>query len=529
MMFDRLLEKMGYSKNSVSVSRARAVSTISPLDLNSLLSGRKYLAGSNLRLLDSIAVNNAAKTRRIEAVSSATLFVDREEERPTPVSVPATIQRHLKQVQMLLSGIERNRVLAGRAILYFYQAENRFILVPYTEIRQITINSRYRNENEYGEWRSKELDDNITLTKDNSIQIRIGGSLPPQAVAIQGCLTIASIYEASEATFKRGIYGENLLINYPGLDQQQIDEISESILKRYGGVQNIRNILPVSLPKGVEPTITTMRGSATEAPFLETYIKAAVDICRAYGVPPRMLYINDGGDTYNNVREAKNDFYIGTVSNQLNQITTDLTEGFKTLLNLREELVIRYDTSHVKGLNPTFTEMGSFIDKLTGKPIFSPNEIRNILGYDSIEGGDEVSDSYAQPTISIGATEADQRGLVERLDEYRKSKTSSDDIITRELYHLNDIYDIDVDKSSLTRSLRYIENNDIDISKLVRLIHFDALTNAGYKKFTFIPHTGSNLCEGDCLKRSKKTFLSRDRVLKMGCKCLVIPSFNTIE
>ena len=118
--------------------------------------------------------------------------------------------------------------------------------------------------------------------------------------------------------------------------------------------------------------------------FVEAKNQAAREIAFALGVPPMLLGI-PGDNTYSNYAEANRAFYRQTVIPLAQWLARALTHWFQADLEREQRLVVDLDS--IEALQAERAELWS---KLQATTFLTINEKREALGYEPVEGGDEV-------------------------------------------------------------------------------------------------------------------------------------------
>ena len=473
-----------------------------------------------------IPANARCIERRTDAVSMAILsFIRRDGTEANGVSTK--LKDVLEDIQDLLSDIEEHCIKQGVAFLY-YNGTN-IKLVPKGKV----VGSFLMKDGEYGQYTDVANNINVALNSTNTIRVGINGVLPPQTVALAPCMEMSNIMSARSAEYEKAIVGLNMVLALEGGTPEQTDEFVTSLLETYGGIDNIKHLLPVKVPENTKLTPITVRPRDTEVPYLETYIQAILDVARAYGVPPVLIYYMEQS-TYNNVREAKKDFYDSTVEPRWRRICRDLTKGMRTVIGLAisNDLKVSYDYNHVRGLNPGIEEILPNIDRGVGAPVLTRNEARGLIGFPDREDGDVIVDQYNTTTFSfnepVELTSTDQKNMVARITKYAADGVEPEAIVNNELYKLNLLYDKFLTKSELRRTQRFLDAGMYDeksgAKKLVRFVHVDFYTALGFKDFKYISHKSGDLCgDPDCILADGAVGHLNEKILD-GCKCLITPT-----
>jgi HK97 family phage portal protein len=144
----------------------------------------------------------------------------------------------------------------------------------------------------------------------------------------------------------------------------------------------------------------TMSIDPDKMQFVEAKNMAAREIALALGVPPMLLGI-PGDNTYANYAEANRAFYRQTVVPLAKWLARALTHWFAD--HLERDMRLEIDLDTIEGLRSERMELWSQVDKTTFLTI---NEKRELLGWQPVEGGDDVYVGSGMLPIGIDATVA---------------------------------------------------------------------------------------------------------------------------
>lgn len=141
----------------------------------------------------------------------------------------------------------------------------------------------------------------------------------------------------------------------------------------------------------------SMGFSAKDMDWMEGRHGSARDICLAFGVPPIILNI-PGDSTFANYKEARLALYEDTILPMLDLIQDELNHWLCPMFG--EGLELRYDKDDIPALEQKRMEKFSII---SGVSFISTNEKREAVGYEPVDGGDEILVNSGQtPISSIG-------------------------------------------------------------------------------------------------------------------------------
>lgn len=160
--------------------------------------------------------------------------------------------------------------------------------------------------------------------------------------------------------------------------------------------------------------------SPKDMDFIQMKNMTARDIALVFGVPSQLVGVPDN-QTYNNVSEARLALYEDTIIPLLKRVESDLNEWLVNDFN--ENVNIQYDIDAIPAMAERRKKIYENVVQAVREGILSRNEARDRLGYEPVEGGDEVYIS------------ANLFPLGEPMESAQEQETSEDD----EKY-LDDIY-----------------------------------------------------------------------------------------
>ena len=158
-----------------------------------------------------------------------------------------------------------------------------------------------------------------------------------------------------------------------GLTQQQQEMLEASYKKKYQGSNNANNPMLTGTPVDVK-----MLGvSPVDLNIIESSKHGLRVLCNVYGVSSILFNDNDSS-TYNNVSQARKDFYQYTIQ-PLNQAFAD--KFIKILTD--EDVYLKFDYSEIEVLQESIYTR---IKSLETADFLSVNEKRTAAGYAELEG-----------------------------------------------------------------------------------------------------------------------------------------------
>ena len=188
--------------------------------------------------------------------------------------------------------------------------------------------------------------------------------------------------------FKNNAVPADLVFYAEGpLDPERVQEFYDRLESRFQGPKNAHRPMIWDLNAGAKPERLGLTQRDME--FMAALNWTVEDVARAYRIPPPMLY-SQTQSTYNNVKEARIDFYTGTVSTMWAFIADELNESLLPLLGAQGVgLRIQFDTSEVRPLREAETDFREQdrLDITAG--LLTINEVRAKRGGEPVDWGDE--------------------------------------------------------------------------------------------------------------------------------------------
>lgn len=184
------------------------------------------------------------------------------------------------------------------------------------------------------------------------------------------------------------------------MDEEQLLKIKSQLKKNNQGAKNHMEF-PVN---NMEWKWTELGSDPRKLEIEAKYKSTQKDICAAFNYPFLLL---EGNSTFNNQTEAKKSFYENVVIPIMSEIR-DALNCFWIDPQFDGKYYLDFDTSGVKALQEDLDVQANSIMKLRG--ILTTNELREKLGYDPKEGGDELTPGFndqsqmANPNESIADT-----------------------------------------------------------------------------------------------------------------------------
>lgn len=171
--------------------------------------------------------------------------------------------------------------------------------------------------------------------------------------------------------------------NAPPLKADQLQQISEMLNDKFAGFRNAGKVPVINF----DMEWRSMGMSPTDMDWINGKNTSARDICLAFGYPSLLLGMPEGA-TFSNVAEAKLALYEETVIPLLQSILSEI--AYYLSLHDKQEIEIVPNLDGVTALQPRrqIARQNARDDMLAG--LISPNEARLEIGYDPVQGGDDL-------------------------------------------------------------------------------------------------------------------------------------------
>lgn len=192
------------------------------------------------------------------------------------------------------------------------------------------------------------------------------------------------------------------VIAYPPgttLTDQQISQLRESWVRRYGGVENTH--LPLVLSNGGK--VERVSATAAEAQMLEQRKFQVIEIARAMQVPPFMVGETEKTSAWGTGIEQMSQGFIRYTLNPLmesmqQEMTRKLFGTARYFVDFDESAL---DKGDMKSLGDWFRQA---VGGSQGPGFMTVNEVRRRLNMPPIDGGDETYDLKAGATADAEST-----------------------------------------------------------------------------------------------------------------------------
>ena len=208
------------------------------------------------------------------------------------------------------------------------------------------------------------------------------------------------------------------------LSEEQFRALKEQIDAQNSGSYNAGR--PLLLDAGMD--FKEMQMNPKDMDYINSKNTTARDICLAFGVPPQLIGLPDS-QTYSNYAEAKLAFWQTTVLPTLGCLVDDLSRWLAPLYGVN--LFIDYDKNDIDALAPVREKQ---FGMLQTADFLTPNEKRELTGFDPIEGGERLYiDSSKIPAdlvdnIALSDTNAAKNRLLKTLPEIAFEQIGEKDV-----------------------------------------------------------------------------------------------------
>ena len=232
---------------------------------------------------------------------------------------------------------------------------------------------------------------------------------PVAAAAERALSTIDAVLQHNETALRRGQFLKQVLttdVTLAELPSDKRAQLKEDLRKSYTGAVNAGKV-PV-LPPGF--SVTAMSGmSAVDLQLIEVMRWSALDLCRVWNVPPRMVYASDVRTAARvgiaSIEADAESFVRWTVVPEAERVMAQLSAKLLTDADRMEGRCVRVTTDRI-GVG-SWTERVNAADTAVAKAgVLTPNEARARLGYPPHDDGDRLLSPTGAPTQGAAADDA---------------------------------------------------------------------------------------------------------------------------
>jgi len=154
------------------------------------------------------------------------------------------------------------------------------------------------------------------------------------------------------------------------------DNLNKKLQSKKGGVAVI----------DIPGTLNSLGLSPIDMDFIEGIKQRSTEICLAFNFPPFLLGFE--GSTFNNQAEAKQAFYEEPVLNFAIPFLEKLSQYLSRKMQKQIEITVEIDA--IPALAPRREERKKSIREDYKSGITSLNETRDLLGFEDVDGGDDI-------------------------------------------------------------------------------------------------------------------------------------------
>jgi HK97 family phage portal protein len=164
------------------------------------------------------------------------------------------------------------------------------------------------------------------------------------------------------------------------LNDKQFERTKYQLRQEYAGVNSAGKIM---LLEG-DVDWKEMSLSPKDMDFIESKKMSRLEICAAFGVPPELVGDREHA-TYSNYKEARASFYMETVLPLLDKLIDKLNARLVPLFG--DDLILAYDTDQIPALQENSEVKWNRAIEGLKNGMISVDEARQMVGYESIKGG----------------------------------------------------------------------------------------------------------------------------------------------
>lgn len=172
------------------------------------------------------------------------------------------------------------------------------------------------------------------------------------------------------------------LVTEQTLTEAQFERLKEDIERYYTGARNAGR--PLLLEGGLD--WKEMGLNAQEIAWLEGLKLSAREIAIAFGVPPELIGDSEN-KTYSNWQESRKAFYEETILPLMDWMKAELNNWLVPKFG-DSSVFIDYDKDEIEALSEDRQTMWQRAIDGVKAGIITPNEAREMLGYETVEGAD---------------------------------------------------------------------------------------------------------------------------------------------
>lgn len=256
--------------------------------------------------------------------------------------------------------------------------------------------------------------------------------------SLYGLSQLNSIYYEIEQYLKTSMHNLSLL-NYGGrptgalisdsrLSEDQLQELKAELNRYHEGANNAGRMF---ILQGEDLKFQEMGSSTRDMDFREMKSQVTSMIYNVLRIP--LPLISEERMTMRNMENARLNFYYNAVLPLVKRFFSEFTNFLLSRYPNSENLIVTYDDSEIPALEPQRNEE---LQKLQSLGVLTINELRKKVGYEALDGGDDI---YAPATNipiahdvetdnKLTTRENFRRLMQQQIDEEGHQRYSDEDI-----------------------------------------------------------------------------------------------------
>jgi len=167
------------------------------------------------------------------------------------------------------------------------------------------------------------------------------------------------------------------------LTEEEFERLKNIINEQYSGYKNAGR--PLILEGGLEWQEIGL--TPEEIHWADGLKLTAREIAIAFGVPPELIGDSEN-KTYSNWQESRRAFYEETVLPLMDWLQSELNNWLA--VKFGTDIVVKYDQDEIEALQENRSEVWNRAIAAVRAGILTPNEARELLGYDPVPGANSL-------------------------------------------------------------------------------------------------------------------------------------------
>lgn len=217
-----------------------------------------------------------------------------------------------------------------------------------------------------------------------------------------------------KSLLKKGAVPPGALVHKPKdgnevLTDEQFDRLKQEFAERFNNIGDAGK--PLLLDGNLE--WVPFAASPVDIGYSPIKEAAAISIAQVYDVPPQLIGIT-AASTFSNMQEAREYFYLNAVFNVVDQLISELNVWL--VPKFGDNLYLTRDDESILALENLRQRKRESVLSLFNSNLISLNEARAALGYEAVEGGDQIMVSAGKLPIDFDQMPSDG-AVQEALDE----------------------------------------------------------------------------------------------------------------